>query len=122
VPQDGGLAAAANAGAGRQRIDKWLWHARVVRSRTDAAGLVESGHVRVNGKRMTAPGQPVRCGDVLTVALDRSVRVLEVAAFSDRRGAAPAARALYRDLTTPSGSEASAPQADPPTAPPSGGG
>jgi len=92
----------------RQRIDKWLWHARVVRTRSDAAALVESGHVRLNGKRNKAAGQPVRVGDVLTLALDRSVRVLEVAGFRERRGSAPAARALYRDLTTGSGSRACA--------------
>ncbi len=81
----------------------------MVRTRSDAAGLVESGHVRVNGKRTTAAGHAVRLGDVLTVALDRSVRVVEVAAFSDRRGAAATARALYRDLTARCGSEAPVP-------------
>jgi len=90
----------------RQRIDKWLWHARMVRTRSDAARLVESGHVRVNGSRMTAAGHPVRRGDVLTVALDRSVRVVEVAAFSARRGAAAPARALYRDMAAAPSSEA----------------
>lgn len=98
----------------RQRIDKWLWHARVVRTRTDASGLVEAGHVRVNGRRMTAAGHPVRIGDVLTVALDRAVRVMEVAAFSERRGAAAAARALYRDLAASSGPGTSAPEPDSP--------
>ncbi len=98
--------------ADRQRIDKWLWHARMVRTRGDAAALTEAGHVRVNGKRMKAAGHPVRVGDVLTVALDRSVRVVEVAGFCDRRGPAPAARALYRDLTRGSGPEASAGDAD----------
>ena len=92
----------------RQRIDKWLWHARVVRTRRDAAALTESGHVRLNGRRMTAPGQAVRAGDVVTLALDRSVRVLRVDAFRDRRGSAAEARALYRDLTTSSGPGANA--------------
>jgi ribosome-associated heat shock protein Hsp15 len=85
--------------AGRQRIDKWLWHARVVRTRSSAAALVESGHVRLNGKRIEAASQLVRAGDVITVALDRIVRVIEVAAFCERRGGAPEARALYRELT-----------------------
>jgi ribosome-associated heat shock protein Hsp15 len=91
------LSAAANPG--RQRIDKWLWHARVVRTRTDAAALAEAGFVRLNGKRMTAASQPVRVGDVVTLALDRSVKVLRVEGFCEKRGGAPAARALYRDLT-----------------------
>ena len=83
----------------RQRIDKWLWHARMVRTRSDAAALAESGFVRRNGKRMVAASQHVRVGDVVTLALDRSVRVVRVEGFCEKRGGAPAARALYRDLT-----------------------
>lgn len=83
----------------RQRIDKWLWHARMVRTRTDAAALTTAGFVRLNGKRMTAAGHPVRVGDVVTVALDRTVRVVRVEGLCERRGGAPIARALYRDLT-----------------------
>lgn len=82
----------------RQRIDKWLWHARVVRTRADAAALVAAGHVRVNGRRVEGPGRAVRAGDVLTVALDRTVRVLKVVAFAERRGSADAARALCETL------------------------
>lgn len=96
----------------RQRIDKWLWHARVVRTRTAAATLASAGFVRVNGRRMTAAAHPVRVGDVVTLALDRSVRVLRVEGFCERRGAASAARALYRDLTTGSGSGACSLPAD----------
>ena len=82
----------------RQRLDKFLWHARVVKARTSAAQLVEKGHVRINGVRETAPGHAVKPGDVLTIALDRSVRVLKVVGFSERRGDASAARVLYEDL------------------------
>jgi ribosome-associated heat shock protein Hsp15 len=82
----------------RQRLDKWLWHARVVKARTSAAALVEAGHVRVNGVRETAPGHSVKSGDVLTIGLDRSVRVLKVVGFAERRGDAQAARVLYDDL------------------------
>jgi ribosome-associated heat shock protein Hsp15 len=82
----------------RQRLDKWLWHARVVKARTSAAELVERGHVRINGVRETSPGHAVKPGDVLTIALDRSVRVLKVIGFSERRGDAPSARVLYEDL------------------------
>ncbi len=87
----------------RQRIDKWLWHARMVRTRADAAKLTETGFVRLNGARMTAPGHAVRIGDVVTLALDRTVRVVKVAGFCERRGVASAARALYRDMTGLSG-------------------
>ena len=82
----------------RQRLDKWLWHARVVKARTSAAALVEAGHVRINGVREKAPGHAVKLGDVLTIGLDRSVRVLKVVGFSERRGDATAARVLYEDL------------------------
>jgi len=85
----------------RQRIDKWLWHARVVKTRTDAAALVAAGRVRINGARQTAPGHAVKIGDVLTVALDSRVRVLEVIGFAARRGDAAAARAVYADLQSP---------------------
>jgi ribosome-associated heat shock protein Hsp15 len=86
----------------RQRIDKWLWHARVVRSRSAAAALTEAGYVRLNGKRMTASSQTVRIGDVVTLALDRSVKVVRVEGFCERRGPAAAARTLYRDMTASS--------------------
>ena len=82
----------------RQRLDKWLWHARVVKARTSAAARVEAGHVRVNGVREKAPGHSVKPGDVLTIGLDRRVRVLKVVGFSERRGDASAARVLYDDL------------------------
>ncbi len=85
----------------RQRLDKWLWHARVVKTRTDAAALVAKGRVRINGARQTSPGHAVKDGDVLTIALDARVRVLKVAGFSDRRGDASAAQAIYLDLQSP---------------------
>ncbi len=82
----------------KQRLDKWLWHARVVKARTSAAQLVEKGYVRINGVRETAPGHAVKIGDVLTIALDRNVRLLKVVGFSERRGDASAARVLYEEL------------------------
>jgi ribosome-associated heat shock protein Hsp15 len=82
----------------RQRLDKWLWHARIVRTRGDAAKLVSGGRVRLNGARQTSPGHALKPGDVLTVALDARVRVLKVAAFSERRGDAPSAQILYEEL------------------------
>jgi ribosome-associated heat shock protein Hsp15 len=82
----------------RQRLDKWLWHARLVKARTSAAELVASGHVRINGTREKSPGHAVKAGDVVTVALDNSVRVLKVTGFAERRGDASSARVLYEDL------------------------
>ncbi len=75
-----------------------MWHARVVKARTSAAALVEAGHVRVNGVRERAPGHAIKAGDVVTVGLDNSVRVLRVVGFAERRGDASLARTLYDDL------------------------
>ena len=88
----------------QQRVDKWLWHARVVRTRAAAADLAASGHVRINGRRVDAPSRAVRPGDVVTVALDRAVRVLKVVAFAERRGSADDARALCQSLEPSPGS------------------
>jgi ribosome-associated heat shock protein Hsp15 len=48
---------------------------------------------------MTTASHPVRVGDVVTLALDRAVRVVRVEGLCESRGGAPVARALYRDLT-----------------------
>jgi ribosomal 50S subunit-recycling heat shock protein len=82
----------------RQRMDRWLWHARVVPTRGAAAALAGSGHLRVNGARIRAPSRIVRAGDVITVALERHVRVLKVMGFVERRGPARTARRLYEEL------------------------
>jgi ribosome-associated heat shock protein Hsp15 len=86
------------ATADRQRIDKWLWHARVVRTRSAAAALAAAGHVRVNAQRIDAPSRAVRVGDVVTVTLDHAIRVLKVLGFAERRGSAEDARALCEAL------------------------
>ena len=83
----------------RQRADKWLWFARVVKTRALAAKLVSGGHVRLNGRRMDDPGRGLLVGDVLTIALSRDTRVLKIAAFGARRGPASEARLLYEDLS-----------------------
>lgn len=70
----------------------------MVRSRSAATALADAGFVRLNGVRVTAASQPVRIGDVVTLALDRSVRVLKVEGFCARRGPAETARALYHDV------------------------
>jgi ribosome-associated heat shock protein Hsp15 len=90
----------SDPGEGRQRVDKWLWHARLVRTRSAAAELAKGGHVRLNGARIDAASRKVGLGDVLTVALGR-VRVVKIAGFAERRGAADAARTLYEDLSPP---------------------
>lgn len=81
-----------------QRIDRWLWHARVVRTRSAAAKLAGSGALRLNREHVRKPAQLVRIGDVLTLALGARVRVVEVTGLAERRGGADAARALYREV------------------------
>ena len=79
-----------------QRLDRWLWFARIMKSRTAAAQLVENGKVRVNRVRVVKPSHLLREGDVLTIALRGEVRVIEVLAMGARRGPPPEARLLYR--------------------------
>jgi ribosome-associated heat shock protein Hsp15 len=83
------------------RLDKWLWFARVVKTRGIAKELAESGHVRINGQRVASASRLVRLGDVLTIALPSRVRVLRVDDVAERRGPAAAGAALYEEITSP---------------------
>jgi ribosome-associated heat shock protein Hsp15 len=76
-----------------------LWHARIVRSRVAAAALANTGYVRVNGERIRVASRVVHTGDVVTVALTNSVRVIKVRGFVERRGPGGTGVALYEDLT-----------------------
>lgn len=86
------------AADGTQRLDKWLWFARVLKSRSLAAQLVQDGKVRINRIRAAKPSQTVRSGDVLTIALRGRVLVLKVRAPGERRGPPAEARLLYEDV------------------------
>ncbi len=86
-----------NESSESQRIDKWLWHARFARTRTAAQQLAVSGHVRVNRRRVSAASRSVKPGDVLTLAIGRTVRVITILAIADRRGSADVAKTLYED-------------------------
>ena len=90
-----------------QRIDKWIWHARVVKTRTLAAQLVGGGHVRVNGVRVGSAAKPLRVGDVLTIALERQVRVLRIVGISERRGPFRDAKLLFEEIGGGGGPSAS---------------
>jgi ribosome-associated heat shock protein Hsp15 len=81
-----------------QRLDKWLFCARVRRSREDCARLVMAGWVRVNRQRVEKPDFRLRIGDVLTLADGRAIRVLRVARLAPRRLGAEQARALYDEI------------------------
>jgi ribosome-associated heat shock protein Hsp15 len=85
----------------RLRIDKWLWFARLAKTRTLAQKLALSGRVRINREKTANAARPVKIGDVLTIALDSGVRVLRIAALAVRRGPAAEARLLYEDLSPP---------------------
>ena len=98
----------------RQRIDKWLWHARVVRTRTAAAGLVEGGLVRINGARIDAASRAVRTGDVVTIAFD-TIKILKVIGFSERRGSATDAAVLYENMNVVSPSRPEGGEPEPST-------
>ena len=84
---------------GFQRLDKWLCFARLVKSRTLAARLIEEGHVRVNRVKAEKPALTIKPGDVLTLSLSTQIRVLRVLNPGTRRGPAPEARLLYEDVT-----------------------
>jgi ribosome-associated heat shock protein Hsp15 len=85
------------SGDERQRIDKWLFFARVVKSRSLAAKLVQAGRVRVNREKAGQAAHPVKPGDVLTINLDRRVIVLQIVSAGTRRGPFEEARTLYED-------------------------
>ena len=82
-----------------QRLDKWLWCARLTRTRTMASRLIEAGKVRVNGERIVKASRLVRIGDVVTGAFLSRLFVVRVTGASERRGPATLARTLYEDLT-----------------------
>jgi ribosome-associated heat shock protein Hsp15 len=81
------------------RLDKWLWFARFLKSRTMAAQLCADGRVRISGRVVSKPSQTVKVGDVLTFSLGPHIRVIEVKALGQRRGPAEEARILYEDLS-----------------------
>lgn len=96
-------AEAAHEVAARQRLDKWLWFARVVRTRAAAADLARTGHVRVNGQRATDAARAVRVGDVLTIAVEKRILIWKVIGLGERRDSYPQARLLYEDLAPANG-------------------
>lgn len=82
-----------------QRLDVWLWYARITKSRTLAQALIEKGKVRVNRDRVIKPAQILRLGDAVTVSIGPRVRILKVEGFGVRRGPATEAATLYHELT-----------------------
>jgi ribosome-associated heat shock protein Hsp15 len=81
------------------RIDKYLWFARLSKSRSTAQKLAEDGHIRLNGRRIERAHAPVRTGDLITFPHGEAVRVVRVIALPARRGPAPEAQGCYEELT-----------------------
>ena len=85
----------------RQRLDKWLFFSRAIKSRTLAQKLIESGAVRVNSERTLDSDHKVGAGDVLTMTVSRRLLVWRIVDAGTRRGPAPEAAMLYEDLSPP---------------------
>lgn len=80
------------------RIDRFLHCIRLVKSRTLAQALVETGHVRIDGKRVARPSEEVRAGSIVALPLHGAVRVVRVLAIPARRGPPAEARACYAEI------------------------
>jgi ribosome-associated heat shock protein Hsp15 len=85
----------------RQRIDKWLFFARMAKSRSIAQALIHSNNIRVNGELISQASFQVKPGDQVVLKLERRDLVLVVKAGGERRGPFEEARLLYEDLTPP---------------------
>lgn len=80
------------------RIDRFLFFIRLARSRTLAQGIVDEGHVRIDGRRVEKSSEEVRVGSVVALPLHGRVRILKVISLPERRGPAPEARLCYEEL------------------------
>ena len=80
------------------RLDRYLFFIRLVKSRTLAQGLIEQGHVRIDGKRVEKPSEEVRVGSVIALPLHGQVRILRVTSLPARRGPAAEARLAYEEI------------------------
>jgi ribosome-associated heat shock protein Hsp15 len=80
------------------RVDRFLFFIRLVKSRTLAQAVIETGHVRIDGKRVEKPSEDVRVGSTIALPLHDKVRVLRVVGLPERRGPAAEARTCYEEL------------------------
>ena len=85
------------------RIDLFLHRIRLTKSRTNAQSLVETGYVRVDGKRIEKPSEQVQAGSVIALPLRGEVRILRILALPARRGPPLEARACYEELKADTG-------------------
>ena len=93
------------SGVGSQRLDQWLWHARIFKTRTLATKFVTDGNVRItrNGETFRAekPSFSVMPADALTFSRSDRLRILVIDALATRRGPAAEAQTLYTDQSPP---------------------
>ena len=87
------------------RLDKFLWFARIVKTRALAQEMAGKGRIRLNGRVIDRAHAPVRPGDVLSFARRGAIRVLKVAALPARRGPPAEARTHYCELTSEAGAD-----------------
>jgi len=80
------------------RIDKWLFFCRFFKTRSLAASVITGGEVRLNGRIVTKPAQPVSAGDEIIFPTGPKWRWVRVLARGERRGPVAEARSLYEDL------------------------
>jgi len=80
------------------RVDRFLFFIRLIKSRTQAQGVIETGHVRIDGRRVEKSSDEVRVGSVIALPLRDKVRVLRVLSLPERRGPAPEARTHYEEV------------------------
>lgn len=78
------------------RLDKWLWAARIYKTRAAAREMIEGGKVHYNGQR-SKPSKLVEVAARLTLRQGNDERILVIAAVSDKRGPAPEAQRLYSE-------------------------
>jgi ribosome-associated heat shock protein Hsp15 len=89
----------AEDGAAWQRLDLWLWCARLAKTRAECVRLIEAGAVRLNRQPTDKAHARLRPGDVLTIGRAGQVRVWRVRMLAARRGPPAEARLLYEDMS-----------------------
>jgi ribosome-associated heat shock protein Hsp15 len=84
---------------GSMRLDKFLWFARIVKTRPFAQAMAEQGHLRIDGRPVDRAAAPVRIGNILTFVTHRGdIRTIRIEALPVRRGPANEAQACYQNL------------------------
>ena len=89
--------------AGSIRLDKLLWYLRFARSRSLAQAMIATGHIRLDGRRMTRASASVHAGQTLVLPIGERIEVIRLLTLPVRRGPAAEAQACYRRLDPDTG-------------------